>query len=214
VDPDALLFMEPASSKNVAMLAWPKLTPSAGGAWAPHIYGPWDFSQDAPQERDNLIELNMRQSALEAQLGGLPLWFGEFGVFNGSPGAEESMQLIYDLADEMLAGTALWELDDAGYGPKRGSGDFVMPRAMTVARPYPLRVGGRLGSVRFDSAQSRLELEWAQAEGAGETVIVVPELRYPSFEATLGEGVSEVSREPGRLVVSAEPGERSLAITP
>ena len=216
VDSGALVFQEPASSKNVAMAAWPKLVPGAeGGAWAPHVYGPWDASPDAPQQRDELIRLNMEQSATEAELGRLPLWFGEFGVFNGAAGAEESMRLIYDTADEMLAGTAMWELDDPSYGPKSSNGAFKMPRAFTVARGYPLRVGGRLGEVAFDSEASRLTVSWTQARKAGETVLVLPELRYPGeLDVDAGPGVKVAGREPGRLRLSAKPGTRTVSVSP
>ena len=216
VDHDALVFQEPSNSKNVAMAAWPKLAfASEGGAWAPHVYGPWDASPSAPQQRDELIRVSMQQSATEAELAGLPLWFGEFGVFNGAAGAEESMQLIYDTADELLAGTAMWELDDPSYGPKSSNGAFKMPRAHTVARGYPLRVGGALESVEFDSQTSALTVRWTQAGKGGDTVLVLPELRYPAaLDVDAGPGVKVADREPGRLVLKAKRGARSVTVAP
>lgn len=216
IAPQLIVFEEPSVSKTVFMAGVPQ-TPAADGnrAWAPHIYGPWDFNSSGPQRRDEMIEVSMRASAQEAAAGERPLWFGEFGIFNGAEGAEQSMTRIYDLADELHAGTALWELDDPGYGPLRPDGSLIQPRARTVARGYPLRVGGTLDTVRFEDGTSRLTVSWTQSAAGGETILVLPSLRYPgALSITAGADVDVVAHEDGRLVLQAAPGSREISLAP
>lgn len=213
--PGAIVFEEPSVSKTITMAGTPELPDGPGRAWAPHIYGPWDFNTSSLQRRDEMITVSMRSSGNEARIGDRPLWFGEFGLFNGAEGAEESMTLIYDLADELRAGTALWELDDPGYGPMNRDGTLLMPRALTVARGYPLRVGGTLDAVEFDSATSSLTVRWTQRAGAGRTVLVLPPLRYPgALSVATSEGVRVAGRPDGRLVLRAAPGAASVTVAP
>jgi len=216
IAPRAIAFEEPQAGKNVAMTAPPPLPRSRPTAYAPHVYGPWDTGGDVLGEhRDRLIEANMRAARVEARAAGRPLWFGEFGILNSAQGGEESLSTIYGLADELLGGAAVWELWDPAYGPMRRDGSLIEPRATTIARAYPLRVGGRLRRVHFDRASSRLTVDWDQRKRAGETVLVLPALRYPGpLTVALGPGARVVSRTEGRLVVTAGPGARTVTVRP
>lgn len=214
IAPQAVVFEEPAISKTVVVAATPPLPDGDGRAYAPHVYGLWDLSADSPLPRDELIETTMRASANDARTGERPLWFGEFGIFNGAPGGEGSLTRIYDLADELLAGTAVWELDDPNYGPMNRDGSLILPRAMTLARAYPLRVGGTLEAVEFDAVTSQLDVRWTQAEKAGDTVLVLPSLRYADgLAVTSSPGVEIVEQEEGRLVLSAPPGPAQVSVS-
>jgi endoglycosylceramidase len=215
VAPDAIAFEEPAISKTVTGATMPSLPDGPGRAWAPHVYGLWDLNTSSLQRRDEAIEVSMRSSGNEARIGERPLWFGEFGIFNGADGAETSMSLIYDLADELHAGTAVWELDDPHYGPMAKDGSLIVPRARTLARAYPLRVGGDLVRVEFDDATSELTVGWTQRPDAGRTVIVLPPLRYDAKpEVAAGEGVKVTRRGGGRLELSARPGPAEVTVRP
>lgn len=215
VAPEAVVFEEPAISKTVTAVTTPQLPGGPNRAWAPHVYGLWDLNTSSLQRRDELIEVSMRSSGNEARAGERPLWFGEFGIFNGADGAEESMSLIYDLADELHAGTAVWELDDPHYGPMERDGTLIMPRARTLARGYPLRVGGDLESVEFDDATSELTVGWTQREGTARTVLVLPPLRYEGpVEVEASDGVRVTRRGGGRLVLRAAPGPAQVTVRP
>lgn len=215
VAPRATVFEEPAISKTILATATPPLPDGPGRAYAPHVYGLWDLDPSSVVPRDEVIEATMRSSANEARTGERPLWFGEFGIFNGAAGGEASMTHIYDLADELHAGTAVWELDDPAYGPLRRDSTLIMPRARTLARGYPLRVAGTLTETKFDAATSALTVRWTQAEDAGKTVLVLPPLRYPgALDVQLGPGVQVTEREPGRLQLKAAPGAASVTVTP
>ena len=166
-----------------------------------------------PGAMGELIEVSMRLAANDARTGERPLWFGEFGIFNQAPGGEASLTRIYDLADELRAGTAVWELDDPNYGPVERDGTLIMPRALTLARAYPLRVGGTLDAVAFDAQTSTLDVRWTQADKAGDTVLVLPSMRYPGpLTITSSPGVEIVEREDGKLVLSAPPGPAQVSV--
>ena len=215
IAPGATVFEEPAVSKTVTAATTPPLPDGRGRAWAPHVYGLWDLNPSSVQRRDELIEVSMRSSGNEARIGARPLWFGEFGVFNGAAGSERSLALIYDLADELLAGTAVWELDDPAYGPMERDGSLIMPRARTLARAYPLRVGGSLERVEFDEATSTLTVAWTQDRGAGRSVLVAPPLRYDGgVRVEASDGVRVARRGEGRVVLRAAPGPARVTLSP
>jgi endoglycosylceramidase len=214
IAPEAIVFEEPAVSKTVLATATPPLPDGPGRAYAPHVYGLWDLDPSSVVPRDEVIEVTMRSSGNEAAIGERPLWFGEFGIFNGATGGEASLTHIFDLADELRAGAAVWELDDPSYGPLNRDGSLVMPRALTLARGYPLRVGGALEAVEFDAATSVLTVRWDQREGAGRTVLVLPALRYPGGVDVTAENARVTRRGGGRLVLQAEPGAASVTVAP
>jgi hypothetical protein len=214
VAPRAIAFEEPAVSKTILATATPPLPDGPGRAYAPHVYGLWDLDPSSVVPRDDVIEITMRSSANEAAIGERPLWFGEFGIFNGAEGGEASLAGIFDLADELQAGAAVWELDDPAYGPMNRDGTLIEARARTLARAYPLRVGGPLEEVSFDDATSELSVSWTQRRGAGRSVIVLPSIRYTGAVDVAATGASVVRRDGDRLVLRAAPGPASVTVTP
>ena len=214
VDPGATVFEEPPNSKNVHLPTAPSVAPRADAVYAPHVYGLWDVN-DAFSRRDELIELNMTYSAVEARAMGTPLWYGEFGMRRGAPDAEASLARIYDIADRQLAGTSYWEWASNEYGPLRADGTLDPVRALTLSRAYPMRTGGELLSVSFDGSTSSFSMIWRQAADAGPTEVFLPRRRYPDgFDVVAGDD-ARWRFEPGRqlLVVDAPPGERRLRVT-
>ncbi|MEX2193897.1 MAG: cellulase family glycosylhydrolase [Thermoleophilaceae bacterium] len=212
-DADAIVFEEPANSKNVHLPTAPSLTPREGAVYAPHVYGLWDAS-DAFTRRDELIAANMAYSGLEARVMGTPLWYGEFGMRRGAPDAEASLTQIYDIADSLRAGTSYWEWSRDPYGPMLPDGSLDPVRALTLSRAYPSRTAGELLSFSFDAASGALSMRWRQRDGTGSTEIVLPPRRYPAgFDVVAGEDV-RWRFEPGRhlLVVDAPAGERELRV--
>lgn len=213
VDPDAVVFEEPANYKNVHLPTAPPPGARAGAVYAPHVYGLWDWS-DAFSRRDELIALNMAWSGLEATLARVPLWYGEFGMRRSAPDAERSLTQIYDIADRQLAGTAYWEWSRGEYGPLRPDGSLDPRRALTLSRPYPARTGGALRSFSFDAADGVFSMRWRQVAGAGASEVVLPARRYGGgFTVDAGPGVGWTwDGARGVLVVEAEPGERRLTV--
>lgn len=213
-DPDAIVFEEPANSKNVHLPTAPSVAPRSNAVYAPHVYGLWDAS-DAFSRRDELIEVNMAYSGLEARAMGTPLWYGEFGMRRGVPGGEESLARIYDVADRQLAGTSYWEWSRDAYGPMLADGTLEPTRALTLSRAYPMRTGGELLATRFED-HGAFSMRWRQTEGAGATEVALPPRRYADgFDVMAGDGVT-TSFDAARdvLTVQAPAGERELRVTP
>lgn len=207
-DPDGVVFLEPANSKNVHLpTASPLGTAPANAAYAPHVYGLWD-ANDAFTQREALVAANVALSVAEAKLARLPLWFGEFGMRRSAPRAEATLTQIYELADRHRAGAAVWEYASNDYGPLRADGTLEPARSRTVARPYPDRTAGTLRSFGFDGRT--FTMRWRAT--AGETVVALPPLRFAGgYDVTLDAG--SAVREAGRLVVRAPAGERTLTVT-
>jgi endoglycosylceramidase len=213
VDPDAVMYVEPANSKNVHL----PTAPAVGDApdpvvYAPHVYGLWDLN-DAFTEREPFIDANMQTSEVEARLLGAPLWYGEFGMRRDAPDAEATLTHIYDVADRQRAGAAVWEYARNQYGLLRSDGSLDPARARTVARPYPRAVSGTVERLAFDAAAGVFELEWQAAEG--DTEIALPPLRFgegAAVEPGPGVRVLRDGSVDGVLVVEADPGARRLAV--
>lgn len=209
-DPGGIVFEEPPNSKNVHLPTTPSLRPGRLAAYAAHVYGLWDAS-DAFSERTALVEANMRYSATEARAMRIPLWYGEFGMRRGAPGAEETLTQIYDIADRERAGTSYWEWGSDPYGPLLPDRSLDPVRALTLSRPYPQRTAGRLERFRFDARSGAFTMGW---RGAGTSSVYVPELRYPagytvatdaSWQAVAGTQLIEATAGAGRHRLTVSP---------
>ena len=206
VNPDALMFLEPANAKNVHL---PTATAAAalpdGSAYAPHVYGLWD-ANDAFTERAALVDANMAFSAAEADAMGVPLWYGEFGMRRSAPEAEATVTQIYERADEQRAGASVWEYARNEYGVLRADGSLDPARAATVARPYPARTAGSLSRFAYDG--ERFELEWTATRGR--TLLALPGEPFEIAERSAG---LKITRTSAGMTVRAEAGPRRLVLS-
>lgn len=171
----------------------------------------WD-ANDAFTERAPLVEANMAYSRTEADVMGVPLWYGEFGMRRSAPGADATLTQIYEIADAHLAGASVWEYARNECGVLRADGSLDPARSATVARPYPTAVAGRLVSFGFTDGVFRMEWE---SGGAGQTLVALPVVAFPDgFDVSLTAGATVSSQSPGSVTITAPPGPHALTVTP
>jgi endoglycosylceramidase len=215
VDPDAVGFIEPNVIKSETVVEVPPvgLMPP-NSVYAPHLYGPWDLTSDIPllEQTRILADAAVASSRLAAGLAKVPLWIGEWGVFSGAGGASDFVTHVYDMADDALAGAALWEYTDPGYGPFRADGSPT-PIRDAVRRPYPQAVPGTLRRIDYAPATRRLSVSWVDAP-AGTASLQVPSGVYPDGITVTGASDWSWDRASGVLTAAVVPGSGTLTVTP
>ncbi len=215
VDPDAVGFIEPNVIKSETVVEIPPvgLMPP-NSVYSPHLYGPWDLTSDIPllEQTRILADASVASSRLAASLAGVPLWIGEWGVFSNAGGAAGFVDHVYDMADDALAGTALWEYTDPGYGPFRSDGTPT-PIRDAVRRPYPQAVPGTLTKVRYAKATSTLDVAWTGGAG-GTASLRVPAGSYPNGIQVTGASTWSWDPATGILDATVAAGAGSLRVVP
>ncbi len=175
--PGALLFAEPAASRNLGLASHlPKLGVE-GVVYAPHEYdGNAEAGQGfAPDHRqavlDGVAALQAEATALEAALV-----LGEYGAVAAKPGLTEYMDAVYAAAGTHAAGAMAWHYgQDEGYGLVDSKGAPKTEYLAGVARPYPERVAGTPLSYAFDAATKTFTARYAvDATVTAPTLISVP----------------------------------------
>ncbi|MDV6013076.1 cellulase family glycosylhydrolase [Haloechinothrix sp. LS1_15] len=215
-DPNGIGFVEPNVLKSVTMAS----PPPAGmlpdnSVYSPHLYGPWDFTSEIEilQETRRLADVNFAASRKEAASAGVPLWLGEWGVFTTATGAADYVTHVYDMVDDALAGTAIWEYGDSAYSPFDTETWEPSPLYDPVLRAYPEAVPGTLRDIDYDAERRTLDLAWSGGEG-GVALLRAPAERYP--EGVAVSGTDQWRWDPRRGLVMAEvpAGDGTLAVTP
>lgn len=215
VDPDAVGFLEPSFTKNVFATELPPvgLMPP-NSVYAPHLYGPWDATSQVPllEQTRVLTEPNFRSSREAARRAGVPLWLGEWGVFTSATGAADYASSVYDLVDDALASTAIWEYGDPAYGPF-GADGRPTPIHDAVRRPYPEAVPGTLTGIDYERDTRVLRISsWSDAGGSAR--LRVPAGLYPTGIVVEGSPRWHWDRDAGVLVTDLEPGISSMSVSP
>lgn len=181
---------------------------------------------------------DLRRRSLD-QMGGLPLFVGEFGIpydLNGGEAfrtgdwqAQETLlDACYRAVERCLVGTAQWNYTP-GNTHEHGDGwngeDLSMWSAQDGARaerafcrPYVRSAAGAPRYQSFDPATRHYALELDTDEGVHEpTVVFVPRLHYPAgVDVEVSAGTVEVdeARQLLRWRNDWEPGPSFLDITP
>ena len=133
-------------------------------------------------------------------------------MFSGAGGAAGYVDHVYDMADSALAGTALWEYTDPGYGPFRSDGGPT-PIHDAVRRPYPQAVPGTLTEVHYDSVTGALDVAWTGSPG-GTASLQVPAGTYPGGIRVTGATGWTWDPASGVLDATLAPGAGALRVVP
>ncbi|MBA0124777.1 cellulase family glycosylhydrolase [Haloechinothrix sp. YIM 98757] len=216
VDPEAIGFVEPNVLKSLTVVSPPPagLLPD-NSVYSPHLYGPWDFTSESEllQETRRLADVNFGYSAKEASGAGVPLWLGEWGVFTTAPGAADYATHVYDMVDDALAGTAIWEYGDSAYGPFDTSTWEPTPLYESVLRAYPQAVPGTLREINYDPRTRGLDVAWSGGDG-GVVSLRAPAGRYPEGVSLRGSSDWLWDAQRGVVTARVPPGDGELALRP
>lgn len=217
VHAEGILFLEPGNQKNIfGFSALPQpLFPRV--VFAPHLYNPSMEMSEPFSGNVQYFENRMATDQTEVEaIGNLPIYYGEWGTPGGHDNDADFINAMTSLFDRELASWAIWQ-----WGPGTGGYGLVDPELVpneygqTVARPYPERIAGDGLRFSFEPSTNTFEMSFTATDSVP-TVIVVPEVRFPSGVTVqvMGGTVNELTS--GRIeVVADEVGERvELTLTP
>jgi endoglycosylceramidase len=211
--PGWVAFLEPSALRNGGGRT--RLVRPAFGnfAYAPHSYDRNAESGNGfdPKLRD-VILTNVAGLAEEARELGGPLWIGEYGGTNDSPGIAAYMTAQYDAAGAVAASSMYWSYSKGGYGILAPDGTEAMPLADVLVRPYPERVAGDPIDWRWDAGA--FTMRW-HASGTAATIVSVPVRRYPGGYSVECDGCAWHADGPSIVVTNPPPGDpAALVIRP
>lgn len=175
--PEALLFAEPASSRN---LGFPSRLPPLGVpnvVYAPHAYDADAESGKgfAPSHRQAVLD-NIDALAKEAESLGAALMLGEYGGVGSAPGIVDYMDAVYAGAGAHAAGATVWEYGkNDGYGLLAADGTEKTEYLSGVVRPFPERTAGTPRDFAFDATTRSFTFHYdADPEVTAPTLISLP----------------------------------------
>lgn len=174
--PGWVAFLEPSAFRNGGGHTRLTTPTFANFAYAPHSY---DRNAESgmgfdPTRRQAILS-NVTALAQEARELGGPLWIGEYGGMNASPGIKEYMTAQYDAASSVAASSMYWSYSKGSYGVIAMDGTEAQPLVDVLVRPYPERVAGDPIAWTFDA--NVFTLTWHPR--SGQSIISVPPRRYP-----------------------------------
>lgn len=180
--PDALLFAEPASSRNLGLASHLPALGVPNEVSAPHAYDPDAESGHgfAPERRQAILD-NVASLQAEADVQGGALVLGEYGGVAANPGIGPYMDAVYAAAGAHAAGALVWSYDKSdGYGLLDPAGHEKPEYLAGVARPYPERVAGTPKDYAFDAATATFTAHYnADRAVTAPTLISVPSATWP-----------------------------------
>lgn len=213
--PDALAFLEPASSRNLGLASHLPAFTEPNVVYAPHAYDPDAESGLGfdPARRDAIIE-NVRLLREEADARGAALVLGEYGGTASHPGIGEYMDAVYAAAARVKAGATYWDYSKSdGYGLLAADGSEKPALLDAVARPYPERVAGTLEAFSFDATTRTLEVRFTpDATITAPTLIRVPKRGWPNGADVTCSGCTAAERS-GSVEVTPSSGATSVRVT-
>lgn len=214
--PDALAFLEPASSRNLGLASHLPNFTEPNVVYAPHAY---DADAESglgfdPSRRDAILE-NIRALRAEADARGAALVLGEYGGVASNPGIGEYMDAVHTAAAETKAGAIYWDYSKSdGYGLLAADGSEKPALLDAVARPYPERVAGTLEAFSFDVATRTLVVTFTpDATITAPTLIRIPTRGFPNGALVTCDGctATEIS---GGLSVTATGATATVSLHP
>lgn len=232
VAPEALVFFEPSSIRNVTERGYLPPTPFADArvVYAPHLYTRADLDALTAEElAPNFDGMLDERAAWHA-----PLFVGEWGVSPDAAGTADYIAFTYDLFDAASASSAVWlwkEASQGGWGfyaCEAGDETFAscVERPLQFdahARPYAERIAGTPaprtdahpeGAAHFDRGSRVFELRFEGRSDDAPHVVRVPS-EDPIEVRCDGVSVDFTRDARGRVeVVCAGPGAHVLTVGP
>ncbi|MFI6810980.1 cellulase family glycosylhydrolase [Nonomuraea sp. NPDC050328] len=221
VDNDTWIFLEPqAVGVNWGLpSALPAIADPREGepriGLAPHLYPlPLDLGEGYEGGSREWTDRTLgwwKENTLRAadRIGG-PIILGEFGLDMTKPGAEDLVERVLDLGDELGMGRAYWSRDPGPWGPYSEKGE-PGPLVAVMNRAYPRAIGGV--PYRIEAGERRLTVGF-EANGSGPTEIYLPADEYPNGgKVTGGTGVWDAARRVLTVQTPAQ-GRVELVVTP
>lgn len=212
LDPDAAIFFEPDSLRNLRDSApIPKEPWSKGpGVYSPHIYTTV-FSQPLDSwasENPADLTASMERAAREAQAWGVPLFVGEFGIDQTIERGHRYLEAELNLQDRFLASSAVWVWREAGqWGLREEEGAERPATVGVVSRPYPRAVAGDLLAIERPDAQTLRVRYRATPALAGEQHEVSASADFAAnFEVRCDGIPTSFTRRTGRIELKCPDG--------
>jgi endoglycosylceramidase len=177
--PNALAFVEPASSRNLGFAS--KLPPLGV---ANVVYTPHSYDADAEQgngfdeaHRQKLTD-NIAALAAEAKALDAALVLGEYGGIASAPGISDYMGAQYGATGARSAGAMYYDYAaNDSYALLEADGGEKVVLLDAVARPFPSQVAGEPLGFSFDAASKTFRFSYRPVKGT--TVISVPPRTWP-----------------------------------
>ncbi len=213
--PGALIFFDATGVDGVTVTTSLALPAGGGLVFAPHYYQ--YAALDASPPETGLVQVSLRTWFDQGAKWGVPTLLGEFGASNPTPGVAAYLGAHFDALDalgmsgtewEYSVSTELWNGEDLSLVGADGTEN---PSAAAIVRPFPSAIAGSDVVFSYDSTSRAAALQYTPAAGVSE--VVVPARAYPAgYAVQVTGGCADASR-PGLLLVQADPGAASVAVS-
>lgn len=187
VDPAALVFLEPTGAAGVGFGSFLEPLGAPGAVLAAHCYDPIQATLGVYLGTKDARERRYGEIVDFAASIGMAPFIGEWGVYESVPDKSEALADEISIHDRWMLSGTIWNYEPTGYDWNGEGGSIVeaggaeRPFMDVLVRPYPWRIAGEPVRYGYDPASGVFELVFRERAGArGETVVFVPERRYPS----------------------------------
>ncbi len=215
IAPDALIFFDPIGIDGVLVSTSLALPAGSGLVFAPHYYQSAALAgSDANADR---VGTDLKKWTDIGAEWGVPVLVGEFGATSATPDIEAYLTAHFDGLDaigasgtewEYSVSADLWNGEDLSLVRADGTEN---PMAQAILRPYPRAVAGDVIAFSYDASSRGATLQYTPIAGVSE--VAVPARAYPNGYTVQVTGGCADTSQPGRLLVQADPGATSVAVT-
>jgi endoglycosylceramidase len=181
VDMNHFYFVEPAGAIGAGLPCYMQDLGLPNVAYAPHMYPFLPNILSMYMGQGESIKTILRQGTQTAQNMKVPIWFGEWALFNaGTQNRERYMADSVRVFDKYLASWSYWIYNkDDNVGLLDSDGNERTWVLDIISRPYPQATAGYPTGISFDLDTSRFEMEWDEnAAATGPTEIFIPAARH------------------------------------
>lgn len=213
--PSALIFVDGTGVDSVLVATSLGRPEGEGFVFAPHYYQPSALDDLAPDP--GRVRSDLQRWANVGKKWNVPVFLGEFGATNSTPGAPGYLTAHFDALDalgmsgtewEYSVSTELWNGEDLSLV---GGDGAEHPLAAAIIRPFARAVAGDDAVFSYDAASRKLDLRYAPTP-SGVTEIAIPERAYPAgYDVAITGGCFDRSI-PGALLVQPDAGAGALEV--
>jgi endoglycosylceramidase len=213
--PGALVFFDATGPDGLSLMTAVRRPAGAGIVFAPHYYQSNALEGGTPSV-DAVAGALQRWQEKGASYG-VPVFVGEFGASNTTPGVEAYLAAHFDALDGWNGSGTLWEYSVAaemwnGENLSLVAADGTEnPSAAAIIRPFPRAIAGSAVTFSYAAASGGATLAYTPRPGISE--ISVPARLYPKGYTVAVKGGCADATHAGALLVQADSGATAVQVT-
>lgn len=213
--PDDLIFVDATGVDGVTVTTSLEDPSIAGVVFAPHYY---PVTGPSPSQ----VATDLGTWLQVGKSWNVPVFLGEFGVSNTNPKGEAYIASVFAAADALgLSGATEWEYSQSKQLWNSESDTVVKPDgteypvAQALIRPYARAVAGSSIQQSWDDTNKTFALSYTPGAASTDVSEVrLPARAYPGgYQVTLEGGCYDATSAKGELLVRADPGAKTVALT-